>query len=294
MPMLYEQLYGTDFSKFDMTIWFVYVVSLVIVKRWAHPDEKDECLKAIKDIDESVMKHCDGITMKVKGQQYSGQPGTSFLNTIINAMVSWYAADCPDDYFNHGGAGEALRCSGDDKIVGRTTAEREINACQHFGLVLKVETMGNILDLAFLSRYYYINGDGNLRSHCDFFRLIKKIHLSARFPGLRFKELLVSKYLSILASDYDTPYISALAYYMVITYGEPGQKLKLKYGVDLAPDDILARGPPPYNPYCAASLAKHCGLNTGDLREWHEQASNGLVTIIRGAQDPSLMYYLSI
>lgn len=292
--MLYEELLGTDFSKFDMTIWFVYVVSLVIVNRWAHADEKEECLAAIKDIDESVMKHCDGITMKVKGQQYSGQPGTSFINTIINAMVSWYAAGCPEDYFNYGGAGEALRCSGDDKIVGRTTAARELDACAFFGLVLKIETFGNILDLAFLSRYYYLDHNGDIRSHCDFYRLLKKIHLSSKFPGLRFKELLVSKYLSILASDYNTPFISALAYFMVTTYGEPGQQLRLKYGIDLAPEDILSRGPPPFNTHCAASLAKHCGLNVGNLREWHEQAAQGMVTTIPGANDPSLQYYLSI
>jgi hypothetical protein len=242
----------------------------------------------------SSIRSCEGVCSKPLKQQLSGHPSTSAINTLINLFHSWVASGYLENFFDIGGPATLVRCAGDDKLDGVSSAAELIKASELLGLTLKVEKQGSLFDVSFLSRYFYLDG-GRLSSHCDFWRLLKKLHLSARPGGLRHDELLVSKYLSVLAQDYNTPYISALAYYIVKNYGKPNQKLVLKYGVDLSKEDILERGVPALNLACLASLVRWSNVSATLLALMHSKALRGEVTILTNPEgDPSLVDYVAL
>lgn len=287
-------LRGTDFSKFDAHLWFVREFERLVVQEFAHVLEMDLCLLAVSLSAWSRVRSVEGVSSKPLKQQLSGHPSTSTINTLINLFHSWVAAKCRDDFFDVDGPHSLIRVAGDDKLDGVSSSEDLVNAAEFLGLTLKVEKEGNLFDVSFLSRFFYLH-EGRLQSHCDFWRLLKKLHLSTRPGGLRHDELLVSKYLSVLAQDYSTPYISALAYYIVKTYGKPNQRLVLKHGIDLSKDDILQRGVPLFNKDCAASLCRWTGISVNKFAELHSQALKGRVAILDNPDgDPSTVDYVAL
>ncbi len=207
-------------------------------------------------------------------QLWSGEPNTSLFGTLFNIFITWLASEESDRFFDIGGMVEEVVASGDDK-VDTVPFERTKEVCENLGLEVTLEGSGSILDVPFLGRYHFLL-NGRLHSCAQFTRTLSKFHYSVNGSGDRM-ELLRSKCSCYLCTDYHTPVIGAIAYYVVSTYGgHCGDWTEHQKSLtDLGVNEFLAKGPPVFCDEAAAVICLHEEYNVALLRWLHHEALKG-------------------
>lgn len=143
------------------------------------------------------------------GRRGSGDANTSIGNWIINRFICWLALEGKHTW--------ASVHEGDDGFVGATSAtgvaEDLTRTARAFGLELIVRA-ADLPGLGFCGRHYYQDPDGELQSHCDIPRALRKLHLShnsmAKHSADARRELARMKAMSYLATDPEVPVLSSL------------------------------------------------------------------------------------
>lgn len=230
----------------------------------------------LRQIEQAVFRHKEGLfNIELDTQLLSGEPCTSLFGTAYNIFVTWLAKGEPVGFFEEGGDVENLRVSGDDKIDD-VPIEQTRAVCEQLGLEVTLEGQGTILELPFLGRYHFLKR-GRLHSCAQFVRTLSKFHLSPN-KMLERQELLHSKACCYLCTDYHTPVIGAMCYFLVCRFGSkaPVYDSYRQALADLSVDDYLAMGPPSFCEDAAAVICYHEGLNIGVLRFLHNQALAGM------------------
>jgi len=215
---------GTDLSRMDATI---NVHSREVVLRLLlrlFPDSTDDVKRMYSCLMNNRMKYVsfdDDVQVEAKQhqQQLSGDNFTSVSNTLVNMFhvyvaLRWGATGRP---LNPSDAFDALGIyAGDDgmTLVKEEKLQYVVRSFGYNGMKTTTEDVCRYPvdnprasdSFAFLGRVYgpgIWHGDGS--SFCDLDRSIQHLHLGK--PGFGNDEILAMKCLSVLCSDYYTPYI---------------------------------------------------------------------------------------
>jgi hypothetical protein len=258
--LLGENLSWTDMSKYDRTMGTVcrYMEELLVIE-FSHPDDVEESVQALRCIINGGGNHVDGIRVRhIGAQRRSGEPFTSIMNAFYNLYHSWIACPCNRCFWE---LCDLIVIEGDDKIDGINTPQQLLRAADVIGLNLKVEYVGDITCGFFLGRCHGFDSNGKMVSMCDFWRTLKKFHLSSRPPGQAGNDqLLLAKCLSYLSTDYRTPAIGMLAWSLAqrLRTTTPvftkEQTYRLEHG-NISITDMLNSGPPVLDDLLTAQYA---------------------------------------
>jgi hypothetical protein len=266
------RLISVDQSKYDRHLWLVrpclrllgsYLLPLELQGRWK---------RGLKRIERAALSHMEGfLVMDCDEQLWSGEPATSLFGSIFNVFLTWLGGGLCSRFFEEGGGVDRVVCSGDDKIDD-VPFDAAQSVCEALGLEVTLEGLGTICDVPFLGRYHFLRA-GRLWSCAQFTRAVTKFHCSAS-KGDRL-ELLCSKASCLLCTDYSTPVLGAIAYYIVVTFG-PGQLTEnARLIADLGVMEFVAMGPPVFCEEAAACIAFHEHWSIQELRNYHRLALRG-------------------
>lgn len=233
----------TDYSAFDRTIhvglrrieWELYRPYL---------SEAEEAAYVVL-VCLSVLMHAelapgeDNSRVVTESMRYSGEPGTSIGNAIINLFVWWSNPSRPQT--ECGGA----FAEGDDGLVGCTSEFDCTGWAARFGLDLKCEWHRDFRQVKFCGRYLGYDAAGNLVSFADVRRALDKFHLCMGDPHLEDAALLRGKCLSAMAMDLDTPGVGwcAYAHYLRAGDGPVASTADDRWKATLCPTAFVVRAP---------------------------------------------------
>lgn len=219
----------TDYSAFDSTVklnfreiefneyakWFtdeelVYFIILVCCSEIVHVSLDEEGSELGR--------------LVIPSMRYSGEPGTSIGNGLVNYFVFWSNPDRP--------TGAKCLCEGDD---GNIVSKRKFDVerwARNLGFKLTCDWHSDPRNVKFCGRY---EGGGKFEdkvSHCDITRCLFKLNISCGMTNGMSNDLLRrSKLLSAFSTDPETPIISTLVWKLWHHFG---------YGARLTSEQLSA------------------------------------------------------
>jgi hypothetical protein len=252
-----------------------------LIKEFAHPDTVDDELRVHSLICKARLRHVDGVDAETEMNRLTGEPFTSLMNGGFNLLHSFIAAKIGGHAWNDETV-EWIMVEGDDKLDGLNDSESLMKAAQLLGLKIKFITDGPLTNHDFLGRHHIWDGT-KIVSVCDFWRTMKKFHLSARPTGVCTpRQLLKAKCLSYLATDSRTPIIGALAWSLLQQVKDEDATKALevfKARMQLSPigvKDLCNLGPPRLRHELIAGFSAVTGLSIPVIIGTHECYLKGI------------------
>lgn len=195
----------TDYSAFDSTVHLrLRELEHLTFKR--HFDAATElayvvlvCLSVIVHVDVGVSDECRRLV--IPSLRYSGEPGTSIGNGLINDFVAW---SCPSDVARFSFA------EGDDGFVGATDRFDLSGWALSLGLNLECDWHEDYRDVKFCGRYVVGDFLSPNRTYADVRRAIEKVHLVTGSNVQDRAALLRGKCIAGLSLDPRTPAVSSI------------------------------------------------------------------------------------
>jgi len=204
-------LVQTDFSRFDSTYQreTMLLRNQMIINMFAGDTSE---LRMLLEMQEELVGRLGRFSFKSHGLA-SGDPTTSIGNTLINRWVVWRALGPATEMRPWRSIHE-----GDDGLVfvppnvdAAGFCRKMVEFAASVGFKLKAEP-GGLETVGFCGRWYIVDGDMCV-SMADLPRALAKLHVSCanvpHYSERYMRGLLRAKALSMLASDRDTPILSA-------------------------------------------------------------------------------------
>ena len=196
----YDVFVETDYSRFDMTIsydWLVCVQDPLLTYFFPGDDEFEAILTLARKT--HGVSEC-GYAYDVVGTRASGDAHTSIANGLINAFnTAAVYDDVPRDEWG-------TFHEGDDGILGLTESYRHLatrpSLMCTFGFKVKVLIADDLNAVTFCGRYLSETSTG-LVSYADPLRTLSKLHIT--ISQGRLDVLLCAKVMSYLYTDSHTP-----------------------------------------------------------------------------------------
>jgi len=209
-----EAFAETDYSAFDRTIHLgMRRIEWELYRPYFNADEE---LAYIVLICLSVIQHAelgpddkDG-RLILESMRYSGEPGTSIGNALINLFVWWSNPERMEGF---------AFAEGDDGFVGSAFKYDCAAWAATFGLDLKCDWHVDWRLVKFCGRYMGTRAE-TVVTYCDVRRALDKFHLTMGDPEVDDTSLLRGKCLSALCMDKDTPGVGWCAYAHYLRAGD--------------------------------------------------------------------------
>jgi len=200
----------------------------------------------------------------IPSMRYSGEPGTSIGNGLINCFVWW-------SYDGRPPGGFAL-AEGDDGFVASSRPFPLDALARRLGLEMKIDWHGDFTEVKFCGRYVAVvsdrRGSSYVTTFADIRRQLDKFHLCFSNSTVDTESLLRGKCLANLALDGGTPGVAwaSYAHLMRLGNGDVAFSEADRYRLELSGSDgAIDLAVEPHVSFDAYEAAKAQGLSPGDL-----------------------------
>lgn len=273
--LLQCRLVESDFSIFDRTKrWVGRLLEKKVLLTLLPTSEIGRVLHAHNLVIDAELRHRDGARVRHLDQFFSGEAGTSEANGLFHLFMKWICAKI--EGISLWDNIDMLRIEGDDGLDGLFDSSTFIMVSWLLGLDVKIEDGDCLLSTGFLGRSHAVT-NGVVISYSDLWRCMRKFHLSARPPGKSgAQELLKAKAMSYLASDYNTPWIGAMAWAhvrrlsnVVVSREVENMYRYRKTLCDISDDDLVAKPWPVIIPEVLASMVVRYNVSADLITKEH-------------------------
>jgi hypothetical protein len=199
----------TDYSAFDSTVKLNFREIEFDAYATYFTDEELvyfiilTCLSVITHV--SLDGESDLGKLVIRSMRYSGEPGTSIGNGLVNYFVFWSNPERPKN--------AKCLCEGDDGNIVSVKRYDVLGWARSLGFRLTCDWHSDPRDVKFCGRYEGGDKFDDKISHCDITRCLFKLNISCGMSnGLSGDMLRRSKLLSAFSTDPNTPVISTLVW----------------------------------------------------------------------------------